>query len=118
MLPNRMQLSRRTEEQLKRLKTFTGITPNIAARLAFFRSIESDFRYSPSIHNFKLDGSLTLDKITWLGDTLQITELTLVFLYPKMEEKDLVKAWAAHIDDGISALRSYRNLDDFCMALF
>ena len=45
MLPNRMQLSRQTEEQLKRLKGYTGITPNIAARLAFFRALlnKSDF---------------------------------------------------------------------------
>ncbi|EAP1447716.1 DUF1832 domain-containing protein, partial [Salmonella enterica] len=35
MLPNRMQLSRQTEEQLKRLKGYTGLTPNVAARLAF-----------------------------------------------------------------------------------
>lgn len=46
MLPNRMVLSRQTEEQLKRLKGYTGITPNVAARLAFFRSVESEFRYS------------------------------------------------------------------------
>lgn len=46
MLPNRMQLSRQTEEQLKRLKSYTGITPNVAARLAFFRSIENEFRFT------------------------------------------------------------------------
>lgn len=45
MLPNRMQLSRQTEEQLKRLKGFTGLTPNISARLAFFGQLKmgSDF---------------------------------------------------------------------------
>lgn len=36
MLPNRMVLSRQTEDQLKKLKGYTGITPNVAARLAFF----------------------------------------------------------------------------------
>lgn len=35
MLPNRMVLSRQTEDQLKKLKGYTGITPNVAARLAF-----------------------------------------------------------------------------------
>lgn len=66
MLPNRMVLSRQTEDQLKKLKGYTGITPNVAARLAFFRSVESEFRYSPE-RDGKLDGSLVLDKITWLG---------------------------------------------------
>lgn len=113
MLPNRMQLSRQTEEQLKKLKGYTGITPNVAARLAFFRSVESEFRYSPDNDNKKLDGSLVLDKITWLGETLQLTELVLKMLYPQLEQKSIIKAWAAHVDDGIAALRNYRNLKDF-----
>lgn len=116
MLPNRMQLSRQTEEQLKKLKGYTGITPNVAARLAFFRSVESGFRYSPDRDSKKLDGSLVLDKITWLGETLQTTELMLKMLYPHMAQKDLIKAWAAHVEDGIAALRNYRGLKDLVQA--
>lgn len=117
MLPNRMQLSRHTEEQLKRLKGYTGVTPNVAARLAFFRSVESNFRYSPERDNIKLDGVLVLDKITWLGETLQATELVLKMIYPQLNQKAMIKAWAAHVDDGIAALRNYRNLKDFTSAL-
>ncbi|MDN0118010.1 DNA sulfur modification protein DndE [Yersinia frederiksenii] len=110
MLPNRMVLSRQTEEQLKKLKGYTGVTPNVAARLAFFRSVESEFRYSPERDSKKLDGSLVLDKITWLGETLQATELVLKMLYPQLDPKAMIKAWAAHVEDGIAALRNYRNL--------
>ncbi|NUW57307.1 DNA sulfur modification protein DndE [Cronobacter turicensis] len=110
MLPNRMQLSRQTEEQLKRLKIFTGLTPNISARLAFFRSIEGGFRYLDNGNNKKLDGSLILDKITWLGDTLQVTELLLKMAYPDLGSKDLLKAWASHVEDGIAPLRNYKSL--------
>lgn len=117
MLPNRMQLSRQTEEQLKRLKIYTGITPNIAARLAFFRSVENGFRFSTDRDNHKLDGSLVLDKITWLGDTLQTTELMLKMLYPQIAQKDLIKAWAAHVEDGIAALRNHRSLNDMANSL-
>lgn len=117
MLPNRMVLSRQTEDQLKKLKGYTGITPNVAARLAFFRSVEGEFRYSPQRDSKKLDGSLVLDKITWLGETLQATELMLKMLYPQMEQKMLVKAWAAHVEDGIAGLRNYRGLRDFVQAL-
>lgn len=117
MLPNRMQLNRQTEEQLKRLKIYTGLTPNISARLAFFRSVESDFRYSADRDHKKLDGSLILDKMTWLGETMQTTELVLKMLYPKIEQKELIRAWAAHVEDGIAALRNYRNLKDFSQSL-
>lgn len=112
MLPNRMQLSRQTEENLKKLKAYTGITPNIAARLAFFRSVESNFRYIIDHEKNKLDGSLILDKITWLGETLQATELVITMLYPDLDKKQYIKAWAAHVEDGISSLRNYRSLKD------
>lgn len=64
MLPNRMQLTKQTEEQLKRLKIYTGITPNVSARLAFFRSIESGFRYHGDER--KLDGSLWIKLPGWV----------------------------------------------------
>ncbi|HHQ6617137.1 TPA: DNA sulfur modification protein DndE [Serratia fonticola] len=117
MLPNRMVLSRQTEEQLKKLKGYTGVTPNIAARLAFFRSVESEFRYSPENDNRKLDGTMALDKITWLGETLQATELVLKMLYPQLEQKAMIKAWAAHVEDGIAALRNHRGLKYFALSL-
>lgn len=117
MLPNRMQLTRQTEEQLKKLKVYTGITPNISARLAFFRSIESGYRYTANNTIYKLDGLLILDKITWLGETLQITELALKMLYPKIGEKEIVFAWASHVEDGISSLRNYKSLNKFCEKL-
>ncbi|HIE0704580.1 TPA: DNA sulfur modification protein DndE [Serratia marcescens] len=117
MLPNRMVLSRQTEDQLKKLKGYTGITPNVAARLAFFRSVESEFRYSLESDNRKLDGAMTLDKITWLGETLQATELVLKMLYPQLEQKAMIKAWAAHVEDGIAALRNYRNLKELSLAI-
>ncbi|AHM42035.1 hypothetical protein HmCms172_02510 [Escherichia coli] len=118
MLPNRMVLSRQTEEQLKKLKGYTGITPNVAARLAFFRSVESEFRYSPERDTKKLDGSLVLDKITWLGETLQTTELVLKMLYPQMTQKDMIKAWAAHVEDGIAGLRNYRSVKNFVYGVY
>ncbi|RAT70684.1 DNA sulfur modification protein DndE [Lonsdalea populi] len=117
MLPNRMMLNRQTEDQLKKLKGYTGITPNVAARLAFFRSVESEFRYSPESDNRKLDGAMMLDKITWLGETLQATELVLKMLYPQLEQKAMIKAWAAHVEDGIAALRNHRSLRDFLISL-
>lgn len=104
-----MQLSKTVEEQLKRLKSFTGITPNVSARVAFFRSIESGFRYTES-EAIKLDGSLVLDKITWLGDTQLITEQVLKLTYPDFDGKELQAAWAAHVGDGISDIRGHKNL--------
>ncbi|TXY23254.1 DNA sulfur modification protein DndE [Vibrio mimicus] len=108
MLPNRMNLTRTTEEQLKKLKGYTGITPNISARIAFFRSIESDFRYQGQ--EAKLDGSLVLDKYTWLGETSDVTELVLKMYYPELDSKGHQQAWVAHVEDGIASIRNHKNI--------
>lgn len=112
MLPNRMQLNKTVEEQLKKLKASTGITPNVSARIAFFRSIESDYSYQPNV-DYKLDGSLTLDKFTWLGKTQLVTELLLKQRYPGLEGKELQIAWASHVEHGIGALRNHKSMQDF-----
>lgn len=112
MLPNRMQLTKTVEDQLKRLKSNTNITPNVSARIAFFRSVESGFTFTKADEK-KLDGSLVLDKITWLGETQLITEQVLKLKYPEFEGKALQSAWAAHVEDGIAALRNHRTLNDF-----
>ena len=115
MLPNRMNLTRSTEEQLKKLKQFTGITPNVSARIAFFRSIESDFRYRGQ--EAKLDGALVLDKFTWLGETNEVTELILKMYYPELDSKAYQQAWAAHVEDGIASIRNHKSLFKFSTAL-
>ena len=109
MLPNRMQLSRTVEEQLKKLKSKTGITPNVSARIAFFRSIESSYVYKLDLDD-KLDGYLILDKFTWLGRTQKVTEILLRQQYPKFDTNELAQAWAIHVEQGASSLWSHKSL--------
>lgn len=104
-----MQLNKVVEEQLKKLKANTGITPNVSARIAFFRSIESNYSFQPNI-DYKLDGSLTLDKFTWLGKTQLVTELLLKQKYPELDGKALQMAWASHVEQGIGSIRSHKSL--------
>lgn len=109
MLPNRMQLSRTVEDQLKKLKSQTGLTPNVTARIAFFKAVENGPIYLPN-ENHKLDGILVLDKYTWLGKTQLIVELILRKKYPDFSSKNLQHAWAFHVEHGLSSLRSHRSL--------
>ncbi|MEE4078458.1 DNA sulfur modification protein DndE [Pseudomonas viridiflava] len=111
MLPSRMQLPLETEDQLKKLKVYTGITPNVAARIAFFKSIESGYIYI--LNDQKLDGTLVLDKVTWLGETSSITELILKLQYEAYDQRQMARAWAAHVHDGLTSLRNHRSFKDF-----
>ncbi len=86
-----MGLKRTTKGQLKKIIQFTGSSPNVSSRIALYRSIQSDFRYSAESAK-KLDGTLVLDKVMWLGDTLLVTELTLKLTYPALDKKEKMAA--------------------------
>ncbi len=116
MLPNRLQLNARVEEQLKRLKIATGVSPNISARIAFFRSVESGFRLDYK-GGYRTDGKMIMDKATWLGDTSIATELVLRMFYQNLDGKELMQAWAAHVEDGIASLRNYKNVLELAEAI-
>jgi len=109
MLPQTMWLNKAVEEQLQTLKGKTGVTPNVAARIAFFRSVEKGFVFDRNA-DYKLSGSLKLDKHTWLGKTQMVTELMLKQRYPEYSDKELHIAWAAHVEEGISNLRNINEL--------
>ncbi|KAF7781833.1 hypothetical protein PRUB_b1173 [Pseudoalteromonas rubra] len=111
MLPQTMWLKKSVEEQLQALKANTGITPNVAARIAFFRSVESGFMFDNTTE-YKLSGSLKLDKFTWLGKTQQVTELLLKQRYPEYSDKELQMAWAAHVENGTPSIRTINKLND------
>jgi DNA sulfur modification protein DndE len=111
-----MNLTKQTEEHLKKLKQFTGISPNVSARIAFFRSIESGFKYTNAA-TVKLDGTLVLDKVTWLGDTQLVTELMMKMYYPNLQGREFMAAWAAHVEDGIAAIRNHKRLSNLSKEL-
>lgn len=110
MLPTRgICLPKETEEHLKRLKLRTKVTPNVSSRLAFFTSVESGYRYKEE--TLDLNGSLRLDKVTWLGELACAIESTLQMLYPQYSDpKDFEKAWADHVRDGVTKMRSAKTL--------
>ncbi|MCS6258425.1 DNA sulfur modification protein DndE [Shewanella baltica] len=111
MLPTRgLKLAKETEELLRRLKLKAKVTPNVASRLAFFKSVESGYRYHDT--SIKLDGSLVLDKVTWLGDLTLAIDCTLLMLYPSLDSKELEKAWATHVQHGVKTFRSAKSLVD------
>lgn len=101
MLPNTMWLNKAVEDELKKQKEITGITPNVAARIAFFKSIEAGFIYDKS-QQVQLNGTLKLDKVTWLGMTQLATELLLKQRYPDFTDKELWLAWANHVGTGLN----------------
>ena len=109
MLPNKMKISERATNSLRRLQSNTGLTANIGARLAFFTSFERGFRFNPETDSVEHTGR-ELDKHTWLGDHSVVTELLLREAYPSFTKSQLHDAWAAHVNDGIKQLEGKKSL--------
>lgn len=107
MLPQKMKISDKAFNSLRRLQNNTGLTVNIGARLAFFASIERGFTWDGSDIEFK---QRELDKYTWLGDYAELVEMLLKQKYPSLDEKSYYKAWGSHVDDGAIMLETTGNL--------
>ena len=112
MLPNRLNLFKSTEDELKRLKQNTGLTPNVAARIAFAISLREGFRFEANADSRHPDGTLNLDKITWFGDRAPLYELLLAKAYPLLEGKELETAWASHVESGAAKLKGRRQIHE------
>lgn len=109
MLPNKMKISERATNSLRRLQNNTGLTVNISSRLAFFTSLERGFRYDTETTQVEHTGR-ELDKHTWLGDNADIVEMLLKEAYPSLNKQDIYKAWVSHIDDGSIQIENKKSL--------
>lgn len=107
MLPNKMKISEKSFMSLRRLQTKTGLTVNIGARLAFFVSLETEYKYKNEAIELK---HRELDKHTWLGDHAGIIEILITERYPELDKKSLYQAWGSHIDHGSGILEVKANL--------
>lgn|GEM_PF-334244 len=110
MLPNKMRISENATNLLRRLQNNTGLTVNIGARLAFFISIERNYRFKPEDSSTEHTGR-ELDKNSWLGEHAQITEQLLLSRYPNYPKQKLHSAWASHVENGIQEVDSKKTLN-------
>jgi DNA sulfur modification protein DndE len=109
MLPNRLHISHRASEQLKFLKSKTGVTPNILCRMALALSIEEKHKANPDITD--LTGS-EFNIVTLLGDSAPLFEALLKQKYGNIQVKDAELIMAAHIDHGLDKLKRAKNVLD------
>jgi len=110
MLPNKMRISERATNSLRRFQSNTGLTVNIGARLALFSSIERGFKFDFNKDEVELNGR-ELDKHTWLGTHIDIAEALLNETYPNLTKQQLHKVWAGHIQDGALLLEQVTSLN-------
>ena len=107
MLPNKMKISDKAFNSLRRLQSNVGLTVNIGARLAFFTSIERGHTYQGEEIELK---QRELDKHTWLGEHSSLVEMLLKEKYPALDKQEIYRAWGSHVDDGAQLIDSKTNI--------
>ena len=109
MLPNRIHTSKSAQDIMSLIKQRTGITPNLIARLAIAKSIESGFDYKTI--NLDTDGQ-ELNMSTLLGDLSLYYEHLLLESHGIDESNELAVALTGHLENGLGGFRNIKNLTD------
>lgn len=109
MLPKRMYISKSATETLKMFKGRTGLTPNVACRLALMVSLEEG----------KLGGSKKGDvsgsefnAATLFGEHATAIEALLRQVHGALDPKQAAAVIASHIDHGLERLRRARSIEE------
>jgi DNA sulfur modification protein DndE len=111
VLPNRFRISKASTESLKQLKARTGVTPNVACRIALMLSLERGSLGGE--RDVDLEGA-ELYTHTLFGEGGQIYEYLLRQVHGDMDPKKLNLVVASHIESGTEELKKIKNLLDLC----
>ena len=110
----RIKLSQESTKKLKTFKNRTGLTPNIACRLALSLSISE--KNIPSLELYDDDTGQEINRYTYLGEH----ELILLSLFRQwchefnITKEDYYNYLLAHINRGVEMLTNrVKGLDDF-----
>ena len=109
MLPSRLRISKETSDQLKYIKSKTGVTPNILCRLAIANSFKDQKQLKDK--KIELDG-LEFNSSTLFGNHVKLYECLFQQIYGRLDSKELEYVVASHIAEGVKALKSVKSLSD------
>lgn len=113
MLPKRLRISKAATDNLKMLKSRTGLTPNLICRMALLLSLEE----GPSagergaVHELGSE----FNAPTLFGEFAFLFEAMLRQVHGQLDSKDCTLAIIGHIDNGLERLRKSRSLTDLML---
>jgi DNA sulfur modification protein DndE len=114
MLPQRIRLSEQATKQLEQLKTRTGISSNILARLALSHSIgEKNDKSKVISEPKKLDlKGIELEISQLLGEYSEFYERLLAQLHGVETTYEFSLILAIHIENGLNAIKNVQDLSE------
>ena len=113
MLPNRVRLSQNATDKLRYIKSGTGVTPNILARIAIMLAVKDETGLgSAGIKDF--DGQ-ELNQSVLFGDHYQTYDVIInQYLHDHKVDLPIAQAIAAMVEVGIHKMGHAKKIDDLC----
>ncbi|MBD8566230.1 DndE family protein [Oxalobacteraceae sp. CFBP 8763] len=112
MLPKRLRITQEATETLKLIKARTGVTPNIACRLALIVSLERGAVEGQ--HAAEQVGS-EFNSSTLFGEHENLFETLILEVHGFLGQKEKVDTIVSHIGSGLTRLRKAKNLNDLML---
>jgi DNA sulfur modification protein DndE len=110
MLPKRMHISKTATEALRILKGRTGLTPNIACRVALVKSLEEG--KEGGLRKVDLTGS-EFNAPTLFGEQGDAIGALVKQVHGLIDQKQAALVIASHIEHGLEKLRRARSIGEF-----
>jgi len=111
MLPNRIRLSTKATNRLQRIKSQTGITPNVLSRIAIMLTIkDKNNLITAGVEDF--DGQV-IDKNILFGEYLDIYDVLInQYIYDNQITLELPETLASLIEIGVHKMGHIKTLVD------
>lgn len=109
MLPKRMRISKGASDTLKTLKGRTGVTPNIACRMALLMSLEDGAH--GGTRECDQSGN-EFNAPTLFGEHGLLFECLLREVHGELDNKQCAAVISSHIETGLDQLRKSKSLLD------
>ncbi len=113
MLPNRVKLSKTATDKLRYMKSHTGLTPNILARIAIMLALKD----SSSLKNAGTangDGQ-ELNKSVLFGDHADVYEVMIKqFTHDHNIDQPIQQVIASLVEVGVHKIGHVKSLSDLC----
>jgi DNA sulfur modification protein DndE len=114
MIPNRIRLSKKATDRLRYLKSQTGLTPNILARVAIMLAIKEESDLSNAGVG-DTDSGQELNDTTLFGEYIYVYDVLInQYIYDKKLNLSVGETIIAMVEIGIHKMGHIKQLEQLC----
>lgn len=113
MLPNRIRLSQKATDKLRYLKSHTGLTPNILARIAIMLSVKDNTGLeNAGVSDYE---GQELSQSVLFGENILVYDVMInQYIHDHNIEQPCAHVIVAMVEEGVHKMGHIKKIDDLC----